>query len=180
MTVLAAPVTLEDHAEGPLNAKVALVEYGDYACPFTRIARHSVGELRLALSDRLLFVFRHFPRVTVHAQARSAASAAEAAAGQGRFWAMHEYLFKHQSSLGPTDLLRYAVELRLDPDRFDHDRSSAEIDRRIERDLTSGRASGVQATPTFYVNGLRHQGSFQVESLRLRIDAEFQGLEREF
>jgi protein-disulfide isomerase len=110
----------------------------------------------------------------VHPYAHSAAAAAEAAAAQGQFWTMHEYLFKHQAALGPPDLLRYALELRLDRDRFEQDRSSTRVGRRIERDLTSGRASGVDATPTFYVNGLRHQGSFQVASLRLQIHAELE------
>ena len=174
MSDLSAPITLEDHADGPRNAPVALVEYGDYECPFTRIARHGVGALQQDFSDRLLFVFRHFPRTDVHPHARSAAAAAEAAAAQGQFWRMHEYLFVHQTALRPDDLLRYAMELRLDPDRFAQDRSSVDIDRRIERDVTSGKASGVEATPTFYLNGNRHQGPFQLASLRVQIDAELE------
>ena len=172
MSSLSAPVTLEDHAQGPLNAEIALVEYGDYECPFTRLARHGVLALQRDFRDRLLFVFRHFPLAEVHVHARSAAAAAEAAAVQGQFWAMHEYLFEHQMALNPHHLLQYATELRLDADRFERDRSSSEVVRRIDRDLTSGQASGVDSTPMFYVNGIRHAGSYHVDTLRAQIDAE--------
>ena len=92
--------------------------------------------------------------------------AAEAAGAQTDFWTMHEYLFEHQKALAESDLRRYALELRLDAARFEHDRRSSRVRQRVERDLASGEASGVQGTPTFYVNGIRYDGSYDVDSLR--------------
>lgn len=105
-------------------------------------------------------------RPLIHPHARAAALAAEAAGAQTDFWTMHEYLFEHQHALAQCDLHKYAVELRLDADRFEHDRRSSRVRERVDRDLASGEASGVQGTPTFYVNGIRHDGSYDVDSLR--------------
>jgi protein-disulfide isomerase len=168
---LATPVTSEDHAQGPLNAEVTLVQYGDYECPYTRMSRHSVHTLQREYPDNLRFIFRHFPLEEIHPHARTAAAAAEAAGAQGAFWAMHEYLFEHQKALEEGDLHRYAIDLELQPDRFESDRTSPEVARRIERDLASGERSGVQGTPTFYMNGIRHDGSYEVDSLRSAIAA---------
>src|SRR5216683_7389838 len=99
------------------------------------------------------------------------AEAAEAASAQGQFWTMHEYLFEHQHALEDPDLHQYAVDLGLEPDRFDRDRTSPEVARRIDRDLASGERSGVQGTPTFYLNGVRHDGGYELQSLRLAIVA---------
>ena len=118
------------------------------------------------------FVFRHFPLEEIHPHARLAAAAAEAAAAQGEFWRMHEHLFAHQHALEPEDLQRYAVELWLDRDRFERDRVSDETAARIDRDLASGDRSGVEGTPTFFINSMRHDGPYTVESLRAAIQAE--------
>jgi protein-disulfide isomerase len=166
---LADPVTLEDHAQGRLDAEITVVQYGDYECPYTRLSRHSVHALQHELADRLLFVFRHFPLEAIHPHARMAAAAAEAAAAQGEFWAMHEYLFEHQAALDAPMLLRYADVIGIDVARFDRDRLSDNIAARIDRDLASGQASGVEGTPTFYINGRRHDGPYDVESLRTAI-----------
>jgi len=165
-TRLSAPITSDDHVQGPIDAAVTLVQYGDYECPYTRMSRHSVHQLQREYPDRLRFVFRHFPLEAIHPRARSAATAAEAAGAQTDFWTMHDYLFEHQKALAESDLHRYALELRLDGGRFEHDRRSSRVRERVERDLASGEAGGVQGTPTFYVNGIRHDGSYDVDSLR--------------
>ena len=163
---LSASITADDHVQGPVDATVTLVQYGDYECPYTRMSRHSVHQLQREYPDRLRFVFRHFPLEAIHPHARSAATAAEAAGAQTDFWRMHEYLFEHQKALAESDLRRYALELGLDANRFEHDKRSSKVWERVERDLASGEASGVQGTPTFYVNGIRHDGSYDVDSLR--------------
>ena len=163
---LSASITSDDHVQGPIDAAVTLVQYGDYECPYTRMSRHSVHQLQREYPDRLRFVFRHFPLEAIHPHARSAATAAEAAGAQTNFWRLHEYLFEHQKALAESDLHRYALELRLDGERFEHDRRSSRVRERVERDLASGEAGGVQGTPTFYVNGIRHDGSYDVDSLR--------------
>ena len=168
-STLASPITDEDHVHGQANAAITLVQYGDYECPYTRLSRHSVHQLQREFPDSLRFVFRHFPLEEIHPHARAAASAAEAATAQTDFWTMHEYLFEHQQALEDGDLKRYASELGLDADRFDRDRGSPEVEERIDRDVTSGELSGVQGTPTFYVNGIRHDGGYDLESLRSAI-----------
>jgi protein-disulfide isomerase len=150
---------------------VTLVQYGDYECPYTRLSRHSVHALQREFAEKLRFVFRHFPLDEIHPHARAAAMAAEAAAAQTDFWTMHEYLFEHQKALEPADIQRYATEVGLDIGRFDRDRSSPQIAQRIELDIASGERSGVEGTPTFYVNGARHEGGYDLESLRAAIVA---------
>ena len=172
---LATAISAEDHAQGPAGAAITLVQYGDYECPYTRLSRHSVHQLQRELSDSLRFVFRHFPLEEIHARARAASAAAEAAAQQTDFWTMHEYLFEHQNALADADLKRYAVELGLDSDRFARDRTSPEVESRIDRDLASGERSGVPGTPTFFVNGIRHDGGYDLESLRSAILAHVDG-----
>jgi protein-disulfide isomerase len=174
-TPLAAPVTSEDHTQGPLDAKITLVQYGDYECPYTRLSRLSVHALQREFPDTLRFVFRHFPLEEIHPHARAAAEAAEAAAAQGAFWEMHEHLFEHQKALEDRHLHQYAIDLGLEPDQFERDRTATDAARRIERDLESGERSGVEGTPTFYVNGVRHAGLYDVDSLRSAIQAQLTG-----
>lgn len=169
---LAAPIAADDHAQGPADAEITLVQYGDYECPYTRMSRHSVHTLQRELADKLRFVYRHFPLEEIHPHARAAATAAEAAHAQGQFWVMHEHLFEHQRALEDRDLHQYAIDLGLDPGRFERDRTSPEVATRIDRDLASGDRSGVEGTPTFYINGVRHDGSFDVDSLRTAIEAQ--------
>jgi protein-disulfide isomerase len=171
---LADPITREDHAQGEPDAAVTLVQYGDYECPYTRLSRLAVHQLQREFPDSLRFVFRHFPLEEIHPHARAAAIAAEAAAAQTDFWRMHEHLFDHQQHLEDADLQRYAMELGLDVDRFNRDRSSSAIASRINRDLDGGERSGVEGTPTFYVNGMRHDGGYDLESLRPAIVTSMQ------
>ena len=130
-------------------------------------ACHATASTRCSASSRIACTFfRHFPLEEIHPHARGAATAAEAAEAQGQFWAMHEYMFEHQNALKDRDLHQYATDLGLEPDRFEHDRTSPEVSSRIDRDVASGELSGVQGTPTFYVNGIRHDGTFDVDVLR--------------
>jgi protein-disulfide isomerase len=166
---------LEDHAQGSAGAQVTLLQYGDYECPYTRMSRPSVHALQREYGDALRFVFRHFPLEAIHPHARAASAAAEAAGAQGAFWGMHDHLFEHQRALEDGDLRQYALDLGLEPHRFDRDRVSSDVADRIERDLASGERSGVQGTPTFYVNGIRHDGPYDVDVLRAAIVAAMSG-----
>jgi protein-disulfide isomerase len=163
---LAEPVSLEDHALGRLDSAITLVQYGDYECTYTRRWWLRVPALQLQLGGSLLFVFRHFPRESIHPNARLAAAAAEAASAQGEFWTMHDYLLRHQEALRPEALRVYARDLGLDSERFELDRTSLTIAARIDRDLLSGERSGVRATPAFFINSSRHYGPRTRESLR--------------
>jgi len=152
------PVNAEqDHIVGPANAPVTLVEYGDFECPFCGRSYPAVRRLRAELGDRLRFVFRHFPRPE-HPHARHAAQAAEAASAQGRFWEMHDQLFEHQAALADSDLAQYATNLGLDVERFQHDLTSHVSVDRVQRDVQSGAHSDVHGTPTFFINGVKHEG----------------------
>lgn len=147
-----------DHVRGPATGRVIL-EYGDYECPYSRRAFREVERVERQLGDQVRFAFRHFPLMQIHPHAATAAAAAEAAAVQGKFWEMHELLFHNQKALEADDLRRYATELKLEPDRFDHDRASDPILRRVARDLESGTASGqVAGTPTLFIDGVLYSG----------------------
>jgi protein-disulfide isomerase len=135
----------------------------------------SIQALQHEYPDNLRFVFRHFPLDEIHPHARAAAETAEAAGAQGKFWEMHQHLFEHQKALEDSDLHQYAIALGLEPEQFESDRTSPEVVQRIDRDRASGERSGVPGTPTFYVNGLRHAGPFDVDSLRSAIVAQLNG-----
>ena len=163
---LQVPPNAADRAQGPADAPVTLVEYADYECPYSRLASHVVkGRLR-ELGDQLRFIYRNFPLRDIHPHAQQAAEAAEAAGAQGRFWAMHDLLFAHQHALDNRNLRAYAAELDLDLDRFNREIADHRYADRIEEDLAGGRRSGVRGTPTFFVNGVRHDGPSDYESLR--------------
>lgn len=155
----------DDHSDGPSDAPVTLVIYGDYECPYTRRANDAVREVQGQLGDQLRFVFRHFPLTEIHPHAQRAAEAAGAAAGQDRFWEMHDHLFAHQRALEEDDLSRYAAELGLDAGRFDRDMVGSDLGERIERDVESGLESGVEGTPALFINGRRHAGSYETGAL---------------
>ncbi|SDO20627.1 Na+/H+ antiporter NhaA [Geodermatophilus sp. DSM 45219] len=161
-----------DHVRGRADAPLTLVEYGDFECPFCGRATGTVEELRARFGDRLRYVFRHVPLTDVHPHARLAAEAAEAAGAQGRFWEMHDRLFAGQDRLLPSHLLDHAVTLGLDVQRFARDLGSGRYARRVEEDVESAEASGVEGTPTFFVNGRRHTGPFDTGSLTAVLLAE--------
>ena len=162
---LVPPVHEGDHMVGHAPAPVTLVEYGDYECPFCAAAQPNVREVLRSGGDSICFAFRHFPLSEVHPRARLAAEAAEAAAAQGRFWQMHELLFANQQALMPADLLTYAAAIRLDIDRFAADLEGHRYAPAVREHFLSGLRSGVNGTPTFFVNGLRHNGAYDLESL---------------
>jgi protein-disulfide isomerase len=162
---LVVPVSEQDHALGPADAPRTLVEYGDYECPDCLNAQPIMAELRARLGDRLRIVFRHFPRNSIHPRASAAAAAAEAAAAQGRFWEMHEMLFRHQRELADADLTHLALRVGLEVYRFQQDIESPAHARRIRDDFDGGLRSGVHGTPTFFINGCRYKGPHELEAL---------------
>jgi len=166
---LNAPIDAQDHAVGPASAPVTLVEYGDFECPFCKMDEPVVREIRRRLGDRLRFVWRHFPRPE-HPHARQAAQAAEAAAAQGRFWELHDLLFEHQDALEEQHLVKYAAQLALDVNRFQVELSEHHYAARVQQDVLSGIHSGVHGTPTFFINGVRHEGERTVEPLLAAIE----------
>jgi protein-disulfide isomerase len=154
-----------DHLRGPSAARV-LVEYGDYECPYSRQAFRAIERVERQLNGGVRFAFRHFPLTDIHPHALAAATAAEAAALQDRFWEMHELLFHRQRALEDDDLRRYAAELDLDVQQFAQDRADAGVARRIWRDVESGLASGkVRGTPTLFIDGVVHRGGYDAASL---------------
>jgi protein-disulfide isomerase len=146
-----------DHIEGPVNAALTLVEYGDYQCPYCGAAYPEVKRVQKELGSELRFVFRNFPLTNIHEHAMNAAETAEAASAQGKFWAMHDFLYEHQATLGdPSVALGYAKKLGLDTQRFEREIAQHGYQKRIKDDFMGGVRSGVNGTPTFYVNGIRH------------------------
>ena len=168
--VLAPPVNAADHIQGPATAPVTLVEYGDYECPFCGQAHPIVKALRRHFGDQLRFAFRHFPLTQMHPHAQSAAEAAEAAAAQDAFWPMHDMLYEHQSALDRNHLVQYATMLNLDVDRFARELATGVYAPRVREHFMSGVRSGVNGTPTFFINGRRHDGPWDLESLGMAID----------
>jgi protein-disulfide isomerase len=164
--VLTLPVSEErDHFQGPPDAAVTLVEYGDYECPYCGAAYPIIKEVQARMDARLRFVFRNFPIVTSHPHAEQAAEAAEAAGAQGEFWKMHDLLYERQSRLRDEHLHSYAEELGLDVERFDAELAGHVHAPRVREDFMSGVRSGVNGTPTFYIDGVRHDESYDLETL---------------
>jgi protein-disulfide isomerase len=164
-TRLRVPIDARDHIAGSRSAPLTLVEYGDYECPYCGQAFGIVKALQERLGDRLSFVFRNFPLANVHPHALPAAEAAEAAGAQRRFWPMHDMFYENQDALEPIDLVGYAMNVGLDLDTFESDLRTHRLVDKIRADLRSGALSGVNGTPTFFVNGYRHDGSFDFDSL---------------
>lgn len=163
---LTLPVTERDHIRGPTTAPVTLVEYGDYECPYCGEAFQVVEMVQRALGNRLRFVFRHFPLAQMHPHAQDAAEAAEAAAAQDKFWEMHDTLYTHQNALDEAHLVRYAISLGVDPMLVRRALAEDAYLDRVREDFISGARSGVNGTPTFFIQGLRYDGGHNFESLR--------------
>jgi protein-disulfide isomerase len=162
---LTVPVGERDHVLGPATAPVTLVEYGDYECPFCGAAHATLEQVRQVMGNDLRFVYRHFPLTQIHPHAYQAAEAAEATGAQGRFWEMHDLLFENQDRLGLRDLIGYAGALGLDLERFVTELRGHAYVNRLREDFLSGVRSGVNGTPTFFVNGVRHDGGYDLEAL---------------
>jgi protein-disulfide isomerase len=168
---LALPVDLErDHLRGPNDAPVTVVEYGDFECPYCGRAEPAVRELLADFGD-VRYVWRHLPLSDVHPNAQRAAEAVEAAADQGAFWEMHDVLLDHQDDLRPRDLVAYAEQLGLDVERFRDDLQRQRWASRIEEDVDSADMSGVTGTPTFFINGHKHDGAYDIGALSAAVRA---------
>jgi protein-disulfide isomerase len=161
-----------DHIRGPSDARVTLVEYGDFQCPYCGDAYPVVRKLLEEL-NWLRFVFRHMPLTDLHPRSRAAAEASEAAAAQGRFWEMHDRLFQHQHELGDEDLRGHAAALGLDLERFDRELREGVHAARVEEDYRGGAGTGIPSTPMFFVNGEIHLGSPTEADLRRAIEAQY-------
>ena len=164
-TRLVPPLSDRDHVIGPADAPVTLVEYGDYECPYCGEAYPIVKAIQEQLGERLCFVFRNFPLSNMHPYAEHAAEAAEAAGAQGKFWEMHDMLFENQESLHDEALAQYAESLGLDAGRLLGEVLNGTHSARVREDFRSGARGGVNGTPTFFINGVRHAGAFDADTL---------------
>jgi len=160
-----------DHIRGPDDAPVTLVEYGDFECPYCGMAEGVIRELLSAHGDDVRYVWRHLPLNDVHPSAQLAAEASEAAAAQGKFWEMYDTLLAHQGELKPRDLTRYAAEIGLDVGRFREELRRREYAPRVSEDVASADESGVSGTPTFFINGRRHYGVYDIDTLTEAVGA---------
>ena len=165
MDRLTVPISDRDHIQGSLDAPVELVEYGDYECPHCKAAFPAVKLVQAEFGNDLCFAYRHFPLIEIHPHAEPAAEAAEAAGARHRFWEMHDKLFENSPNLDGADLLSLAIDLGLDAERFGRDIAEHRYLPRIREDVESGIASGVRGTPTFFINGIRHEGGYDFQTL---------------
>lgn len=175
MAVLKVPVTPEDHAQGSADAQVTLVEYGDYECPHCGRAYPIVKRLQKRFGERLRFVFRNFPLSEMHPNAEAAAEAAEYANAQGKFWEMHDLLFENQERLGMPLYTELARVLEISPAALRQSLEDQEYRSRVRADFNGGIRSGVNGTPTFFINRRRHDGPFDFEDLAGAIENAAQG-----
>jgi protein-disulfide isomerase len=166
------PIHDEDHIQGDPNAVITLVEYADYQCPFCAEAYEVFKDIKERFGDNLCFVLRHFPLSAIHSHALKAAEAAEAAGMQGKFWEMSDLIFKRQKFLNDSDLLADANMLELNMEEFEKDLLGHAYLRRVQKDLQSGMNSGVQTTPTVFINGTYYSGKNDLQSLLAAILAE--------
>ena len=162
---LVLPVSERDHIRGPANAPVTLVEYADYQCPYCGLANPIVDQVRRELGDGLRFVFRNFPLSELHPHAEHAAEIAETAGSHNKFWEMHDLLYRHQDALDDRHLTEYATSLGIPGPEVTRALAQNTYADRIREDFMSGVRSGVNGTPTFFINGLRHDGSYDRETL---------------
>jgi protein-disulfide isomerase len=169
---LTPPVSARDHAQGPNNAPVTLVEYGDYQCPYCGAAYPVVKRLQKVLGEKLGFVFRNFPLTQAHPYAMIAAEAAEAAALQGKFWEMHDLIYENQDDLEPDALPAWAEKLGLDLAKFGAALRQGDVSKRVKEDRMSGIRSGVNGTPCFFINGARYDGTADRDSLEDALEAQ--------
>ena len=168
----ALPMPDRDHIQGPIDAPIALVEYGDYECPYCGEAYPIVKAIQERLGDRLCFAFRNFPLVNSHPHAEHAAETAEAAGAQGRFWKMHDLLYENQNALEDEDLAGYALALGLDAERLMREVQAGAHAARIREDFRGGARHGVNGTPSFFINGVRYDGRTDVAGLLTALTGE--------
>jgi protein-disulfide isomerase len=171
MAKLKPPVSEKDHMQGAPDAPVILVEYGDFQCPHCGAAYPIVKQLEQKFRGKMALVFRHFPLSEVHPYAQAAAVASEAAANQGKFWEMHALIFEFQSRLSPATLLHHAKTIQLNLERFEKDIQDPTLFDKVEADFESGIVSGVNGTPSFFINGVKYNGSYDYDSMSEAIGA---------
>jgi len=169
LSKLLLPIQPEDHMHGLPEARYTLVEYGDYECPACGQLFLVIRELYNKLQDDIRLVFRHYPRSGSHPHAQQAAEAAEAAGAQGSFWEMHDLLFENQAALQTKDLYRYAAQLSLDAKRFRGELEKRVYEDRVREDFRRGVANGVYGTPALFINGVRHDGAWDLDSLLAKL-----------
>jgi protein-disulfide isomerase len=165
MANLKPPVSELDHIKGNPQSPAQLVEYGDFQCPHCGRAHPIIKEIEKHFKDRLSFVFRHFPLSESHPFAQAAAVASEAAANQGKFWEMHDMIYENQENLSPATLLLMATTLKLNEHAFQKDIQDQLLFDKVESDFESGILSGVNGTPSFYINGYQHYGPYEYHAL---------------
>ena len=170
VTKLKFPINKHDFISGSEKAKITLVEYGDYQCPYCGQAYPIVKKIQEKLGDELKFVFRNFPLVEIHPYAMNAAEAALSAGEQEKFWQMHDTLYENQNALDDKHLILYAEKLGLNTSKFKNDLLNHAHSNHIEQDFLSGVRSGVNGTPTFFINGIRHNGSFEFEPFLMTLN----------
>ena len=168
---LTLPIAGRDHIQGPIDAPVALVEYGDYECPFCGEVYPVVKAIQQRLGDSLCFAYRNFPLANMHPHSFRAAEVAEAAGAQGKFWEMHDLLFENQAALEDEDLARYAVALGLDARRLMTEVLAGQYEARVREDFRGGTRGGVNGTPSFFINGARYDGPWDYTDLVSAIEA---------
>lgn len=162
---LTVPDAKRDHIQGPVDAPLMLLEYGDFECPYCGEAYPVVKAVQKKLGKRLCFAFRNFPLANMHPHAEHAAEAAEAAGAQGRYWEMHDLLYENQEALDDESIAQYAAALGLDAPRLITEVQNAAYTARIREDFKSGARGGVNGTPTFFINGERYDGAPYLEEL---------------
>jgi protein-disulfide isomerase len=165
MSILKAPITQSDHVRGPATAPITLVEYGDYECPHCGLAYPIVEQVQLHFRGRMRFVFRHFPLTEVHPHAEIAAESAEFAGSYGLFWDMHDALFENQSKLSIATIFQIGRELGLPEVAMRNALESGQYRNKVRSDFMGGIRSGVNGTPTFFINDVRHDGAYDYASL---------------
>lgn len=165
MATLRTPITKSDHVRGPESAPITLVEYGDYECPHCALAHPIVHRVQQHFSRRMRFVFRHFPMTEIHPHAGIAAESAEFAGAVGRFWDMHDALFAQQSSLSLPTIFLIAEQLGLSETALRDALETGQYRNKVRNDFMGGIRSGVNGTPTFFINGARHDGGYDYASL---------------
>jgi protein-disulfide isomerase len=163
MSILRIAVNSNDHIQGKPTAPIELVEYGDYQCPHCGHAYPIIKNIQLKMGSELKFVYRNFPLAEIHPDAVNAALASEAAGLQNKFWEMHDHLFEHQNRLNESSLIKYAEQLDLDIEQFNIDRRSEALIQKVETDFESGVRSGVNGTPSFFINGEKYNGDWEEE-----------------
>lgn len=174
MPKLTPPVSNNDHIQGSPDAPITLVEYGDFQCPHCGHAYPMIKDIQKAFGKKLRLVFRHFPLTNVHEYAFAAAVASEAADKQNKFWLMHDIIFENQAALNEHAWLNFAKTLKLNIPAFKVDLQDETLSARVESDFESGVRSGVNGTPSFYINGHKYEGDYDFESLTKAIESQIE------